>query len=64
MNKYFDIKDTVYDVTEKYPETLDVFIGNGFEQLANDKMRKLMGRTISVAMACKTKVNVELLKRN
>lgn len=55
MNKYFDIKDTVYDVTEKYPETLDVFIGNGFEQLANDKMRKLMGRTISVAMACKTK---------
>ncbi|NLL80904.1 MAG: ABC transporter substrate-binding protein [Tissierellia bacterium] len=63
MNKYFDIKDTVYDVTEKYPETLDVFIGNGFEQLANDKMRKLMGRTISVAMACKTKkVNVELFE--
>lgn len=24
MNKYFDIKDKVYDVTEKYPELIEV----------------------------------------
>ncbi|WMM24881.1 ABC transporter substrate-binding protein [Tissierella sp. MB52-C2] len=61
MNKYFDIKDKVYDITEKYPETIDIFVANGFEQLANEKMRKLMGKTISLEMACMTKkVNVEL----
>lgn len=63
MNKYFNIKDTVFDITEKYPETLDVFIANGFEQLANDKMRKLMGGNITVEMACKSKkVNVDLFE--
>ncbi|NLJ79292.1 MAG: DUF1858 domain-containing protein, partial [Tissierellia bacterium] len=55
MNEYFDIGDTVYDITEKYPETIDVFISNGFKQLANEKMRKMMGRTISLKMACKSK---------
>ncbi|OZV11789.1 iron ABC transporter substrate-binding protein [Tissierella sp. P1] len=61
MNKYFDIKDKVYDITEKYPETIDIFAANGFEQLRNEKMRKIMGKTISLEMACMTKkVNVEL----
>jgi len=26
MNKYFNLKDKVYDIVEKYPETLDVFV--------------------------------------
>lgn len=61
MNKYFDIKDKVYDITEKYPETIDIFAANGFEQLANEKMRKLMGKTISLEMALKSKrINIEL----
>src|SRR5690606_34221163 len=64
MNKYFDIKDKVYDITEKYPETIDIFVANGFEQLKNETMRKLMGKTISLEMACKTKkVNVELFEQ-
>lgn len=64
MNKYFDIKDKVFDITEKYPETIDVFVANGFQQLANDKMRRIMGKTISLEMACMTKkVNVELFER-
>ncbi|MDR7855134.1 ABC transporter substrate-binding protein [Tissierella sp.] len=64
MNKYFDVKDKVYDITEKYPETIDIFVANGFEQLANEKMRKIMGKTISVEMACKTKkVNIQLFEQ-
>lgn len=60
MNKYFDIKDKVYDITEKYPETIDVFVANGFKPLANENMRKTMGKTISLEMALKSKkVNVE-----
>lgn len=64
MNKYFDIKDKVYDITEKYPETIEIFVANGFDQLANEKMRKLMGKTISLEMACRSKkVNVELFSQ-
>ena len=60
MNKYFDIKDKVYDITEKYPETIDVFVAHGFKPLANEAMRKTMGKTISLEMALKSKkVNVE-----
>ncbi len=62
-NKYFDVKDKVYDITEKYPETIDIFAANGFEQLKNDKMRKLMGKTISLEMACRSKrVNLDLFE--
>lgn len=61
MNNYFDVEDTIYDITEKYPETIDVFVSNGFKQLSNEKMRRIMGKTISLNMACKSKrVNVEL----
>lgn len=61
MNQYFDVKDKVYDIVEKYPETLDVFVANGFTQLANEKMRKLMGKTISLEMALKSKkVNMDV----
>ncbi|NLW21801.1 MAG: ABC transporter substrate-binding protein [Tissierellia bacterium] len=61
MNKYFDIKDKVFDITERYPETIDVFVAHGFTQLTNENMRRLMGKTISLEMALKTKrVNVEL----
>ena len=63
MNSYFDIKDKVYDITEKYPETIDVLVGNGFEQLGNEKMRKFMGKTISLEMALVSKrINVELFE--
>lgn len=64
MNRYFDIKDKVYDITEKYPETIDIFVGNGFEQLKNESMRKVMGKTISLEMACITKkINIELFEQ-
>lgn len=51
MNKYFNIKDKIYYITEKYPETIDVFVGNGFEQFKDDDMRKTMGNAISLKMA-------------
>ncbi len=64
MNKYFDIKDKLYHITEKYPETIDVFVASGFDQLASAVMRKAMGKTISVEMACRSKkINVELFEK-
>lgn len=63
MNKYFDVTEKVFDITERYPETLDIFAANGFEHLKNEAMRKIMGKTISLEMACKTKkVNLEIFE--
>ena len=63
MNKYFDSKDKVYDVTDKYPETIDVFVEAGFDQFGNEAMRESIGRTISVEMACMSKkINAELFQ--
>lgn len=64
MNSYFDIKDTVYDLTEKYPEILEVLIGSGFGQLKNESMRKIMGKSISLEMALKSKkINPQLFEQ-
>ncbi len=64
MNKYFDIKDKIYDITEKYPETIDIFVANDFSQFADENMRKSLGKSISLDMACTSKkVNVELFEQ-
>lgn len=55
MNKYFSLSDKVYDVTEQYPELIDLFAANGFENLKNEAMRKTVGKSISVEAALKSK---------
>ncbi|HHT9127988.1 MAG TPA: DUF1858 domain-containing protein, partial [Candidatus Wujingus californicus] len=55
-------KDTkVFDVVDQYPETLQVFLDFGFNQMANPVMRKTMGRVASIDMATKMH-NVDLDK--
>ena len=64
MNNYFNIEDTIYDITERYPETIDVFVSNGFKQIEDENMRKIMGKTISLNMACISKrLNIELFAK-
>ena len=61
MNNYFNIEDKIYDITEKYPETIDVFVSGGFEQFKDDNMRKIMGKSISLETVCKTKkINLDI----
>lgn len=51
MSRFFEITDTIYNITEKYPETIALFVANGFENLSNETMRKTLGKTISLEMA-------------
>ncbi len=61
MTKYINIKDKIEKILTDYPETLEVFLINGFEQLKNSAMRKTMASTVSLEMALKMKkVNAEL----
>ncbi len=61
MARYFETSDKIASILERYPETLEVFVMNGFEQLKNPVMRKAMAGTISLkqALAMK-KINEEL----
>ena len=55
MGKYFDYNDTLYDITNRYPETLDLFITNGFEHMRDENMRESFGKSISLEMALSMK---------
>lgn len=55
MNQFFSLTDKIYDLTERYPELIEVLAVNGFENLRNETMRKTIGSTISIETALKSK---------
>ncbi|MEY8355435.1 ABC transporter substrate-binding protein [Lachnospiraceae bacterium 54-53] len=64
MPNYIKAADTIFDITEKYPETIGFFVANGFENLSNPVMRRSLGRTITLETALSMrKLNQELFIR-
>lgn len=49
--KYFTLEDTLWDITEKYPETILVFVSNGFKQMEDAAKRKAFGKAVSLRSA-------------
>lgn len=63
-NKYFDIKDTLYDITEKYEEAKDLLISAGIDSIENEEKRQKIGKSITLEMALKMKkINVETFSK-
>ncbi|WP_326907270.1 ABC transporter substrate-binding protein [Sedimentibacter sp. MB31-C6] len=54
-NKYFDIKDTIYNITEKYSEAIELLVSLGFDNLKDEKMRRVFGKSITLEDALKLK---------
>lgn len=50
-NNYFRSEETLFDITEKYPETIPVFVSQGFELLGEEDKREKFGRSISLKNA-------------
>ena len=50
-----DIKDTLFNITEKHKEALDLLISLGFDSLKDDNLRKVFGSSISLENALKSK---------
>lgn len=58
--KYFDIRESLYDITERYGEALDLLISIGFENLKDKAQREMLGKAISLEAALKMKkINVD-----
>ncbi len=54
-NKYFSVNDTLYEITDRYPELIDLLANKGFEQLKDDEKRKAFGSKISLKQAAMMK---------
>jgi ABC-type Fe3+ transport system substrate-binding protein len=50
-NKYFSLDDTLRSITEKYPETIPVFVSRGFNQMNDASKRKAFGGAVSLKTA-------------
>ena len=58
---YIDINETIYAITEKYPETVDIFVSRGFPQMAEYSQRAGYGKLVSLKTALEMrKINSEL----
>ncbi|MEE9459035.1 MAG: DUF1858 domain-containing protein [Candidatus Bathyarchaeia archaeon] len=50
--KEIDLNKTVYELTEEYPELIDILKDFGFLGIANPIMRKTLGRTTTIPKGC------------
>lgn len=65
MTKYFNVNDSLYDITERYPETIDLFESIGFEGMKDENQRKLIGKSITLETALKMKkINLDVFTEN
>ena len=55
MNNYFLMNETIFDITERYPEVIRYLAGKGFTPLTNPVMRKMMGKKITLKKALASK---------
>jgi hypothetical protein len=60
----FTGNETVFALTEQFPQTIPILKGLGFEKITNPLLRKTLGRAITVKKACEEqKVNFSVLKQ-
>ncbi|WP_321317405.1 ABC transporter substrate-binding protein [Labilibaculum sp.] len=59
-NQYFKTTDSLFDICTKYPETIKIFVSNGFKQLEDEEKRTTFGKSLSLELALKMKkLNVD-----
>jgi hypothetical protein len=51
--KKIDLKKTIYELTEEYPELIDLLKNMGFLGVTNPIIRNTVGRKTTLAQGCK-----------
>jgi len=54
-NNYFERKENLFNITEKYPETIDIFTAKGFNQMQDKIQREKFGKMVTFEQALKLK---------
>ena len=55
QNNTINSNDTIYNLTEKYPEIIEVLVAYGFDKLKNPIMRNTIGKTMTLKTICETR---------
>ncbi len=50
--KEIDLKKNLYELTEVYPELIEILKGMGFFGVANPLVRKTLGRVTTIPQGC------------
>ncbi len=53
MLKHIDLKENVYELTETYPELIEILKEMGFLGVANPIARKTLGKITTIPQGCK-----------
>ena len=53
MRKQIDLKKNVYELTETYPELMEVLKEMGFLGIANPLTRKTLGKVTTIPQGCR-----------
>ena len=53
MLKHIDLKENVYELTETYPELIEILKEMGFLGVANPIARKTLGKVTTIPQGCK-----------
>ncbi len=53
MLKHIDLKKNVYELTETYPELIEILKEMGFLGVANPIARKILGKVTTIPQGCK-----------
>ncbi len=47
--------ESLFDITDRYPQTTEVFVKNGFQQMADEQKRKTLGKSLRLDLALSMK---------
>ncbi|XJS10023.1 DUF1858 domain-containing protein [Aerococcaceae bacterium WGS1372] len=53
MENVIDLTQSVYSLVEAHPDLLEILVDLGFTPLANETMRKTLGKNISLQQGCR-----------
>ena len=67
--KELDLNKSVYELTEQYPELIDILKELGFHMITNTFARKTIGKKVIIPQACKNQGKdlnkvIEVLRMN
>ncbi len=53
--KEIDLRKSVYELTELYPEIIEIMTKLGFKDIGNPVVRRTAGKMMTIPMGCKMK---------
>lgn len=53
--KRIDLNQSVYEITEEYPEIIEIMVSLGFTDISNSVVRKTAGKLMTLSLGCKMK---------